>query len=49
MRWQGPAAIVHDKSTLLSEGMLPKDYDRRCSIEKNILAMSLKGLGTKTN
>jgi hypothetical protein len=29
--------------------MLFKDYDRRCSIEKKILAVSLKGLGAKTN
>jgi hypothetical protein len=26
-----------------------KDYDRRCSFEKKILAVSLKGLGAKTN
>jgi hypothetical protein len=41
-----PAAIVNDKPS--SEWMLNKDYDRRCSIEKN-LAVSLKGLGAKTN
>jgi hypothetical protein len=28
--------------------MLHQNYDRRCSIEKN-LAVSLKGLGGKTN
>jgi hypothetical protein len=38
MRWQGPAAIVNDRH-----------YDRRCSIEKKILAVSLKRLGAKTN
>jgi hypothetical protein len=35
---------------LSSERMLYKDYDRRCSTErKNILTLSLKGLGAKTN
>jgi hypothetical protein len=29
--------------------MLYKDYDRRCSIEKKILAVRLKGLGVKTD
>jgi hypothetical protein len=28
--------------------MLYKDYDRKCSIEK-LVALSFKGLGTKTN
>jgi hypothetical protein len=50
MHWQGPAAIVNDRSILSSEGMLYKDYGRRCSIdEETILAVSLKGLGAKTN
>jgi hypothetical protein len=49
MRWRGPAAIVNDKLILSSERMLHKDYDRRCSIEKIILAVSLKGLGAETN
>jgi hypothetical protein len=41
MRWRGPAEIVNDR---------PKDYDRRCSIEKKkILNVSLKGLGPNTN
>jgi hypothetical protein len=47
MRWRGPAAIV--KPILSSVRILYKDYDRRCSIEKKILAVSLKGLGAKTN
>jgi hypothetical protein len=25
------------------------DYDRKCAIEKRILAVNLKGLGAKTN
>jgi hypothetical protein len=29
--------------------MLHKDYDRKSSIEKKNLAVSLKGLGAKTN
>jgi hypothetical protein len=50
MRWRGPAAIVNDRPILSSERMLYKDYDRRCSIEKKkYLAVSLKGLGAKTN
>jgi hypothetical protein len=34
MRWRGPA-IVNDRPILSLERMLFKDYDRRCSIEKN--------------
>jgi hypothetical protein len=51
MRWRGPAAIVNDKIILSSERILYvfKDYDRRSSTEKKILAVSLKGLGAKTN
>jgi hypothetical protein len=49
MRWRGAAAIVNDRITLSSERMLYMDYDRKCSIEKNILAFSLIGLGAKTN
>jgi hypothetical protein len=48
MRWRGPAAIVNGRPILSAERMLHKDYDRKCSIEK-ILALSLKGLGPKTN
>jgi hypothetical protein len=29
--------------------MLHEDYDRRCSVGKKSLAVSVKGLGTKTN
>jgi hypothetical protein len=49
MRRRGPAAIVNDRPILSSERMLYEDYDRRCSIEKTILAVSLKGLGAKTD
>jgi hypothetical protein len=43
MRWRGPAAIVNDGHNLSSERMLYKSYDRRCSFEKQNLAVSLKG------
>jgi hypothetical protein len=49
MRWRGPAAIVNDRPIVSSGRMLYKDYTRRCSIEKRILSVSLKGLGAKTN
>jgi hypothetical protein len=40
----------NDRHILSSDRMLYKDYDRRGSIEKkNVLAVSLKGLGAKTN
>jgi hypothetical protein len=45
MRWRGPAAFVNDRPIVASERILYKGYDRRCSIEKKILAVSLKGLG----
>jgi hypothetical protein len=31
-----PAGIVNDRPILSSERMLRKDYDRKCSVEKNI-------------
>jgi hypothetical protein len=49
MRWRGPAATVNDKPILPSERLLHKGYDRRCSIEENVLAVRLKGLVAKTN
>jgi hypothetical protein len=49
MRWQGSAAVVNYRSTLSSERMLHKEYDCKCSIEKNSLAASLNGLGAKMN
>jgi hypothetical protein len=47
--WRGPAATVNDRPILSSDRMLHKDYDRKCSIEEKKLAVSLKGLGAKTN
>jgi hypothetical protein len=49
MRWRGPEAIVNDRPILSDERMLRKDYDRKCSIEKKYLAVSLKRLSAKTN
>jgi hypothetical protein len=49
LRWREPAAIVNDRPILSSVRMLHKDYDRKCSIEKKNLAVSLKGLGAKIN
>jgi hypothetical protein len=44
MRWRGPTAIVNNKPILSSEGLLHKDYNGKCSVEKIILAVSLRGL-----
>jgi hypothetical protein len=49
MRWRVSAAIVNGRVILSSERMLYKNYDRGSSIEKKNLAVSLKGLGAKTN
>jgi hypothetical protein len=49
MSWRGPAAVANDRPILSSERMLYKDYDRRYSIEKIPLAVSLKGLGANMN
>jgi hypothetical protein len=49
MRWRGPAAIVNDRPILSSDRKIYKDYDRRCSIEKKILSLNLKGLSAETN
>jgi hypothetical protein len=48
MHWGRPAAIVNDRPIHSSERILYNDYDRRCSTEKKILAVRLKGLGAKT-
>jgi hypothetical protein len=45
----GPAAILNDRPILFSERMLHKDYNCECSVEKKMLALSLKELVTKTN
>jgi hypothetical protein len=35
---------LNDRSILSRERMLHKNFDRKCSIEKKLLVMSLKGL-----
>jgi hypothetical protein len=37
------------RTILASEKMLHKDYESKCSVEKEMLVMSLKGLVAKTN
>jgi hypothetical protein len=44
-----PAASVNDRPILPSERMLHKDYNCKCSVERKILVVGLKRLGTKTN
>jgi hypothetical protein len=34
LRWRGPAAIVNDRPTLLSESLLHMDYNYKCSVAK---------------
>jgi hypothetical protein len=46
--WQKRSLFIRDKPIFSLERMLHKDYDRKCS-EKNLLVVSLKGLGAKTN
>jgi hypothetical protein len=47
---RGPAATVTDRSILSSKGgCYIKDFDRKGSVEKKMLVVSLKGLGAKTN
>jgi hypothetical protein len=40
---------VNERPIISSESMLHKDYDCKGSVEKNLLVVSLKGLGAKTN
>jgi hypothetical protein len=47
--WQGPTAVVNNRPIFSSERMLHKDFDCKCSFEKKLLVVSLKGLVTKTN
>jgi hypothetical protein len=49
LHWRGPAAIVNDRPTLSSERKLHTDYDRKGSVEKEFLVVSLNRLGAKTN
>jgi hypothetical protein len=46
---EDPSAIVNYRHILSLERMLHKDYGRKCSVEKKLLAVSLKGLVAKTN
>jgi hypothetical protein len=39
--------FITDKPIVSSEEMFHKDYDRKGSVEKKILVMSLKGLGAE--
>jgi hypothetical protein len=49
LRWRGPAAIVNDRPVLSWERMLHKDNDRKGSVAKKSLVVTVKGLGAKTN
>jgi hypothetical protein len=42
-------AVVNDRPILSSKRMLNKDYNRKYSVEKNMLVVSLKGPVAKTN
>jgi hypothetical protein len=42
-----PVAIVNDRPILLSEGMLHKNYNHKCSVETKMLVVGLKGLVAK--
>jgi hypothetical protein len=44
-----PSIFIKVKPIFSSERMLRKDYDRKSSVEKETLFMSLKVLGAKTN
>jgi hypothetical protein len=43
-----PAAFLNDTPALSSERMLHKGYDCKCSVEKQVLVVSLKELVAKT-
>jgi hypothetical protein len=47
--WHRPSLFIRDKPILSSERMLNKDYDRKGSVAKTSLVVSLKGHGVKTN
>jgi hypothetical protein len=47
--WRGPRAFLNDRLILSSERMLDKDYNLKCSVEKKIQVVSLKGLVANTN
>jgi hypothetical protein len=41
------SSSVNDRPILSSERILHKDYDRKCSIAKQIMIVGFKGLGVK--
>jgi hypothetical protein len=47
--FENDCAVVNDRPILLSERMLQQDYNRKSSVIKILLIMSLKGLVAKTN
>jgi hypothetical protein len=47
--WRGPATVVNDRPILLLQGMLHKDYENKCSVGKELLAVSLSELVAHTN
>jgi hypothetical protein len=47
--WAGEGHQQKRQTVLSSERMLHKDYNRKCSGQKKILVVGLKGFGTKTN
>jgi hypothetical protein len=49
MRWRGPAAIVHDRPILSLERILITTMTAGVQLRKRNLAVSLQGLGAKTN
>jgi hypothetical protein len=44
--YKRPSIFIRGKANLSSERMLYKDYDRKCSVEKN-LVVSLEGFVAK--
>jgi hypothetical protein len=48
-RDESPGTFIRDKPIFLSERMIHKDYDRKCSVGKIESGRGLKGLDAKTN
>jgi hypothetical protein len=44
-----PSIFISDKRILSYERMLRNDYDRKVSVGKTYLVVSLEGLGTEMN
>jgi hypothetical protein len=47
--WQRRSLFIREKPNLSSVKLLHKDYERKGSVAKTNLFMSLKGLGAKTD